>query len=501
MLKFSAFLLVAATLAKMEYLANKYKLDMSVIEHLNELDPTHGVYLEWLARETAKGNPIEDSITASLNEFEKVKRNPEWRGAKDILSYSFDRFIGLIEQLSREDYSKKQKVRDIEENAKKYITEGVEYLGKVGKYYCYQPTTVMALVAMSQGTHWCTGSEAHASGYMQRGQTYVFTEPDYYNSYGNDKYALMAVQGEPDNDAGDSAGLTHLEIENAAGKDMSSTEVPGKVYTEEAMEFVKFVAQFNAVLRDNLDDIYEGTSGWQCAGCGEHQDEDDSSYGSDGDLCEECYHDTYTTCESCGTELDRENDIYNTTENGETLCGDCSVYCEKCDTTYSNRGRGGMRFYEVSDETFEVCSNCFQKHYFECETCGDGTPDDDNNDYDGDSYCSECYKKLCTKHAKTILNDWSENFRAEIIDDVIASILYLNKRGPSFNPNETEWLQRKEKMESDPVKFVINELSSEFIADNDLEVPDEDAVMEWLTDNLYATESGDYIPGQVWGVK
>ena len=192
------FLTAAASQAKKDALVKKYKLEAQVVDKLSDIDPTpNGEYTDWLCREASRthlpGAHQLSEISGYLSEYVKLKRNPEWKGEKNILNLAYDAFKTQMEAASREDYSKKQKVRDIEENAKKYINEGVKYLGKIEGAYCYQVLTPVASAAMSSGTHWCTQNEGTSESYLSHGKIYVFTKDGSNNEYGNDKYAQIYV--------------------------------------------------------------------------------------------------------------------------------------------------------------------------------------------------------------------------------------------------------------------------------------------------------------------
>jgi len=472
MFKFLAsFLLTSATQAKKEFLSNKYDLDMLTIESLEGLDPTHGVYLEWLAREKSKGAEATKNITYQLSEFEKLKRNPAWSGNRDILSYNYTQFEELISSASREDYSKKQKVRDIEENAKKYIDDGVEYLGKVVGCYCYQATKAPGLVAMSQGTHWCTKGESTADSYLKNGQVYVFTKSEFENTYGNDKYALLAVQARE-------GKLSYLEAETAEGIDLSSTRTPGVIYTEECMEMVKFVATFNETLQVNQDKLSVDERMTACSNCGTHTDEDDGYTFGDNMYCEDCYYEFFTQCRYCGADIDKENERYISTDE-EDLCSDCGEYCSRCHGGYAIKGRGAVSFFEIPDEHRSVCESCFYDDYFNCEGCDENFSNDNRYGFNDMSLCGTCYKNDWDRGLLGALKEWGEPIGATIEKDVRAEL-------------------KTEAEEPSDLTFALEVLSNRMLHDQNIESKYE--MLEWLHSNGYIDANDQYIPGQSYQV-
>lgn len=60
-----------------------------------------------------------------------------------------------------------------------------------------------------------------------------------------------------------------------------------------------------------------------CGGCDERLEESSAYYSERGDeyYCGDCYAEYYTSCDACGYELDRENDVHYVGE--EELCESC----------------------------------------------------------------------------------------------------------------------------------------------------------------------------------
>jgi len=406
MFDFTARFLIeaAASQAKKDALAKKYTLEPSVIDILADVDPTPtGDYMEWLAREASRTHLPQrqelSALTAMFNEYIKVKRNPAWTGEKNILNLSYEQFDALMQTVSREDYGKKQKVRDIEENAKKYISEGVKYLGKVADCYVYRPITAVASAAMSEGTHWCTKNEGTSASYLSNGDIYVVTKPDYQNSYGNDKYIQIYVSP------------TKIEIENAEGKDLSSTSEKGLIYTEECMALLGFLGDMNELVKAGWDDgsIHlrdEDTP--VCHECGEPIEEGNAHEANGDDYCENCFYDLFSYCDGCGDFIDVQNGNYISTEDGY-LCNDCGRTCPDCDQGYYTRGRHPMSFYEVTDgNDREICEKCYLDNYFSCEKCDNAYPNDDRYEFNEESVCQECFNEDWDEEVKSVLKGWIE---------------------------------------------------------------------------------------------
>lgn len=68
-------------------------------------------------------------------------------------------------------------------------------------------------------------------------------------------------------------------------------------------------------------------------------------------------------CANCSTTLDLENDLESVASNGDLLCEDCRIYCERC----------AQYAYEADSRYIEGegswCSYCSDNHTFWCECC------------------------------------------------------------------------------------------------------------------------------------
>lgn len=140
---------------------------------------------------------------------------------------------------------------------------------------------------------------------------------------------------------------------------------------------------------------------------------------------------TYITCPHCGRELRSEEDLFYTESIG-IGCEDCVASCDCC---------GNYCFLDDLEEVAgneQVCYDCYQNHYVECDAChehvlrrsvntfldldrnevdicedceGDNTfrcencreiifdPNDDaHSDADGNRYCNVCYSYMAEQH-------------------------------------------------------------------------------------------------------
>jgi hypothetical protein len=91
-------------------------------------------------------------------------------------------------------------------------------------------------------------------------------------------------------------------------------------------------------------------------------------------------------CTNCSTTLDLENDLV-LVGNGDLLCEDCRIYCERCaEWNYDD----GSRYIE-GEGTY--CSNCADNYTFWCGSCENLYSDDVPNYHIadvGDYWCEGC---------------------------------------------------------------------------------------------------------------
>jgi len=295
----------AASDSKKDALANKYKLDRVVLDKIADVDPTpNGVYTEWLTKAyKAGGRTIEDLTTDfkdRLAVFERLKNSPQFRlnNSTDINSYPPAYFITMIDNITREDLSKKDQLKDIEKNKAKYLRDGVEYLGRMGHFDFYRVTTVEASMLMSTGTHWCTQGESHARNYLSKAPLYVITthdetyQGDEEEYMGSDKFAQYYV---PPNSQ-------RIECQDIDGNDV------GEYYGDTDEAYVV------------TDDQY-----WSLFAFLAKYDKRISSYMDDGIIIpsESDYESHRIECDQCGTDFDEHEAIYSDITNGSYCDLDC----------------------------------------------------------------------------------------------------------------------------------------------------------------------------------
>lgn len=292
----------AASDAKKNALAAKYKVERSILDDLAEIDPTpNGVYTEWLTKAYKAGGltmqEMMDEYRERLVLFERLKNSPQFRNANsvDINSYAPSVFRSLMDSIVRADMSKKDQLKEIEKNKDKYLMSGVEPLGREGHFAFYKITRVEAAMIMSKGTHWCTQGETHAFTYLSRAPLYVVVTPD--ETYrgdeedyeGSDKYAQFYV---PPNSE-------RIECQDTDGNDLGEHygDEDEAYYVEDDLYWscFEFLAKHDPRIKTFMDggliihhqDDYESNQS-ECAQCGSNARNEDMYY---SDITNEDYCD------------------------------------------------------------------------------------------------------------------------------------------------------------------------------------------------------------------
>jgi len=138
----------------------------------------------------------------------------------------------------------------------------------------------------------------------------------------------------------------------------------------------------------------------------------------------------YKECHSCNG--DYKADDLATNRNGELLCEDCRIYCERCEEyDYSENARHieGIGMY---------CEVCADNNTFYCECCSD-TYADDVNSYEivdrGVYWCENC----CSNNASWC--DSCEHYSDGDCNNCSAGVLpYSHKPEPIFHGSSKERL-------------------------------------------------------------
>lgn len=95
----------------------------------------------------------------------------------------------------------------------------------------------------------------------------------------------------------------------------------------------------------------------RCSSCNRVVDKDNVYTANNENYCEDCYSEYFTSCESCGDTLDRDNAIY------------------------------------VEDQG-DYCSQCYNDKFFICPECEETFTKSDGEEIDGQEYCPKCFEKL-----------------------------------------------------------------------------------------------------------
>ena len=171
----------------------------------------------------------------------------------------------------------------------------------------------------------------------------------------------------------------------------------------------------------------------ECDECGCNLTLDEISYPEDGGvLCEDCYHEHYTSCSQCLEEIFKDDAMHG---DGDVYCENCwhdnyFICCEcgesessdnsygspsgesMCEGCYDNRCCGCESCSEVlwqddalrGPDGYSYCDYCFNERYGSCESCGDTYYLEDLV-YNEDSGCSYC--EDCNSPRNTVIHRWN----------------------------------------------------------------------------------------------
>ena len=309
-------LLAAASQAKKDALAKKYQLPIEFVEKCANVDPTHnGQFTDWLVKvlrhyqgDWALTHYLEE-LPDALTEFIRVKNNLEWSrnglNETDINKYvNVDDFLRMIEAISPEDYSKKEKLRDLQRRKQKYLKEGCEEVGSPREgFTCFKPTTVRAAQIMGEGSHWCTKG-SYADRYMGKGALYIFVMDEKGGDYDSDRYAQVFS---PDDSA------TGFEFQDVDGTNLGRSEAGGKCYKvdDDHWWMIEWLKDYDSDLAgyvsegyvfNDYDDMIHFEECDECSGTIDSDTDDGLIYisedespdgGSHNFCCERCFKNFY----------------------------------------------------------------------------------------------------------------------------------------------------------------------------------------------------------------
>ena len=295
----------AASEAKKDALAAKYKIERPLLDDLAEIDPTpNGVYTEWLTKAYKAGGrsmqEMMDTFRERLTLFERLKNSPQFRQnhSSDINSYAPTIFTAMMDNVARADMSKNDQLKEIEKNKEKYLLDGVTPLGRMGHFAFYKVTTVEAAMIMSKGTHWCTQGQVHASNYLRKAPLYVVVTPD--ETYqgdeedymGSDKWAQFFVPEDSE----------RIECQDTDGNDL------GEHYGDDDEAYIV------------RDDMY-----WSCFEFLSKHDDRIKNFMNSGVIIadENDYESNKFECAQCGSDARNEDALYSDITNQDYCDIDC----------------------------------------------------------------------------------------------------------------------------------------------------------------------------------
>lgn len=104
-----------------------------------------------------------------------------------------------------------------------------------------------------------------------------------------------------------------------------------------------------------------------CSDCGCAIDEDELLSSPDGeDLCSDCFHNSYFSCDRC----------FRTFDNGDCISLEDGQYCERCAIVMGygpcyNCGEWSREVDQRTGNDNTYCPNCWEEEYGDCKDCGE----------------------------------------------------------------------------------------------------------------------------------
>lgn len=120
-----------------------------------------------------------------------------------------------------------------------------------------------------------------------------------------------------------------------------------------------------------------------CSYCSGEFDSDDIRADYQGDtICIDCS----VVCERCSVVIHNDDARSN---DSEIFCSDCAFCCERCDNWYDTDNA-----HYVDNNSW--CSYCYENHSFYCESCDTSYSEYSDNYYVQDqTVCQDCYERNC----------------------------------------------------------------------------------------------------------
>jgi hypothetical protein len=227
--------------ARKNLLHNKYKVKDEIIKQLgDEVDPSvDGKYTDWLTRcyrrKQIRLPEDTEKIKTGLEQFERLKRSPNFTSNKDIGTYqTVGNFLDMVDQSTRTDLSKHDQRKEIEQNTKQYMAGAKLIDERWGNQY-YEVTTAETASAMAQGTQWCTRTESTAQYYLDQAPLFIIRRENesvaQFHGYGIDTFQFMDRSDKP---IGDPIEEGEYSTETLAYRispaEMASLEIIGQHY-------------------------------------------------------------------------------------------------------------------------------------------------------------------------------------------------------------------------------------------------------------------------------
>ena len=170
----SKFLILALNQAKIDYLANQYKMEPEDVVAIAEYDPSpKDAFTAWLCKLVKEGRPITylETLKEPLQKFIRLQNSPDFPADKrDIMRYKPEELLTLVGNERR--FRRNLSQAEIERMIMKEGIPGAKMIWNGSGFKMWEVTRPEYARFLSSNTNWCTAQEHYSISYCESGQLY-----------------------------------------------------------------------------------------------------------------------------------------------------------------------------------------------------------------------------------------------------------------------------------------------------------------------------------------